>query len=232
MAALGLTSSSVDRLGDVISNWSWCQLASPRSSPPSLAGWSACSRPRLARLGPLSRGGTSGHCHRPSDSCRTRCVMRSRAREHLQGGERRYPDWAAAIGHNAEARSARTATSGRTSASSAPSAGHEPPSVRGPIVRTSSALRGQHQSLEHYGQVVGDHSAAELSKERPSLESGPACFLRLRRARPPLIARNVLRRWPACHLERLRVRLHEGLPPLSGWHLLARLGKPTGRGGL
>ena len=126
--------------------------------------------PRLAWLGPRSRGGTSGHCHRPSDSCRTRCVMRSRAREHLQGGERRYPDWAAAIGHNAEARSARTATSGRTSASSAPSAGHEPPSVRGPIVRTSSALRGQHQSLEHYGQVVSDHSAAELSKERPSLD--------------------------------------------------------------
>jgi putative transposase len=28
--------------------------------------------------------------------------------------------------------------------------------------------RGQHQSLEHYGQVVGDQSAAELSKDRPS----------------------------------------------------------------
>jgi hypothetical protein len=123
-------------------------------------------------------------------------------------------------------------SSPRGSASSAPSAGHEPPSVRGLSFEPRRRSRGQYQSLEHYGQVVGDDSAAELSKGRPSLESGPACFLRLRRARSILVARMVLRRWSACHLERLRVRLHEGFPPLSRWHLLADLGELAGRRGL
>src|SRR5215217_4388777 len=54
-----------------------CRTRSPRSLPPSRAGWSACSRPLVAQLGPRRPAGNNGH--RGSDRRRTSRVMKHRS---------------------------------------------------------------------------------------------------------------------------------------------------------
>src|SRR5215218_9615624 len=59
--------------------------------PPSRAGWSACSRPPVAKLGPRRPAGNNGH--RGSDSRRTSRVVKHRAPERLRpdgSAARRY----------------------------------------------------------------------------------------------------------------------------------------------
>jgi hypothetical protein len=68
---------------------SLCRTRSPRSWPPSRAGWSACSRPLVVKLGPRRPAGNNGH--RRSDSRRTSRVVKHRPPEAPATGRDRSP---------------------------------------------------------------------------------------------------------------------------------------------